>query len=233
MIILTGSEGYIGQYFKKDKVCFDKKIGIDITEELPKHNPELIYHLAAQTSVQKSFENPEQDFKDNVLATLNMLRYNCKIIFTSTGAVYGDRLNAKETDEVNPQSPYAENKVKAENIIIASGIPYVIIRIGNVYGRDMNKGVFKGLKESGKIFGDGTHTRDYIHIDDVLNALEMAQNWDNGIYNIGTNIPTSVNQIADKLGIKKEYAPEVEEQKYISLNINKAVNYGWKPTKQI
>lgn len=232
--IITGNAGYIGSYLnlKGDILYIDRKNGIDILDnfygKFKSFNPDIIYHLAAQTSVIYSYKNPIQDAKDNILTTLEILKFKCKTIFTSTGAIYGDKLKVEETDIPQPQSPYAISKLTAENYIINSGLPYVILRLGNVYGRNNDKGVIKALKEGGKIFGDGNHTRDYIYIDDVIEALIQAEKW-NGIYNIGTGKATSVNEIADLLNIKKQYTYPIREQNFISLNINKAKKNGWKP----
>jgi len=226
---ITGNKGYLGKYLQEKIGCFgiDKVDGNNACDIKEKYD--TIYHLAAQTSVQKSFEDPEQDLKDNVLTTLNVLKHCDKIIFTSSAVVYGDKLNACETDPTNPQSPYAISKLTAEQYIINSGIPYVILRLGNIYGRNDNKGVIKALKEGGNIHGDGNNTRDYVYIDDVVNALVAAKDWENGTYNIGTGITTSVNQIADLIGVKKNYDKEVKEQNYVSLDISKAREMGWEP----
>lgn len=235
MKILTGSEGYIGTYLKERLdhfVCFDKVIGSCIMpgfHESVKTKVHFIYHLAAQTSVVESFKDPIGDVINNVLVTLEMLKFEKKIIFASTGTVYGDLLNAKETDKLNPQSPYATSKLAAENYIINSGVPYVILRIGNVWGRNNNKGVIKAFKGQGIIFGNGRNSRDYVYIDDVVDAFIMAIRWQNGIYNIGTGIATSVIQVADMMGIEKRYSKRVKEQRRISFNIDKALGMGWKP----
>lgn len=242
-IIVTGSEGYIGKYLVKrlkkegNKVFgVDKVKGSDITtlDTLFYCNvfkPDLVYHLAAQTSVIESLKRPDHTIFNNVIGTMNMLRLKCKIIFASSGSVYGDRLDAKETDLPYPQSPYAASKLSGEFYIKNAEIPYVIFRIGNVYGRNNNKGVIKALlKKNGKIFGDGTHVRDYIHIDDVIEAFVQAKDWKDGVYNIGTGKGATVNEVADLLKVKKIYVPEVKEQKYISLNISKTIELtNWKP----
>lgn len=112
---------------------------------------------------------------------------------------------------------------------MVSGVPYVILRLGNVYGRKCNKGVIKYLREGYPIFGNGTHIRDYIHIDDVINALISAQKWEQGTYNVGTGRGITVNEVADMLKIEKRYAPSVPEQEKISLMCYKAKSQGWEP----
>jgi len=254
-ILITGSKGYIASYlfeaikkqnYKSPVSIFriDKKISpsLDLNsnecqKEIRIFNPDLVYHLAAQTSVDKSFKNPDQDIQDNLFATLNLLKClnkKAKIIFTSSAAIYGDNTNANEEDVLRPQSPYAIHKVAAEKYIINSGLEYVILRLGNVYGRENNKGVFKALKAGGVIFGDGNNTRDYIYIDDVVNALIKAPGfYVNQIYNVGTGISTSVNEIADMLKIEKRYGPTQKEQKRLRLDISKIIKEGWRYSIQL
>ncbi len=246
-ILVTGSKGYIASYLlqklKKTQhslILLDKKNSkrenithIHTINLLKKEKIDLIYHLAAQTSVQKSFENSKQNIIDNIIGTINLLTLHCPIIFTSTAAVYGNVHLATENSKCNPQSPYAINKLAAEKYIVNSNISYVICRLSNVYGRNNNKGIFEELSNTGKIFGNGLHTRDYIYIDDVLNALVQAQNWFSGIYNIGTGVETSVNSIADLLNIKKIYTTAVVEQQFISLNILKAKAQKWSPLYEL
>lgn len=240
-ITITGNEGYIGQYLKEkmpkgcELLLRDIKTGDDIREKentklCKDFHPDITFHLAAQTSVQGSFINPKGNFSTNVLGTLNIIQLGGKIIFASTGTVYGDRVDAEETDLPCPQSPYAMSKLVAEQHIIHSGLPYVILRIGNVYGRNNHRGVIRALKNGGKIFGHGLNARDYIYIDDVIEAMWQARKWKDGIYNIGTGKLTCVNEIADLLKIKSPQRTEpIEEQKFISLDINKAKKVGWKP----
>lgn len=245
-IIVTGSSGYIGQYLTKelekqgnkllyiDKINGDNINDLDTQFKMESFKPDLVYHLAGQTSVNKSFEDPIQDVKDNIISTLNILKLGCRIIFTSTGAIYGNHsIYVNETDKIYPNSPYAKNKSIAEYYIKNSGFPYTILRLGNVYGRNNNKGVIKALREGKPIFGDGTHTRDYIYIADVIYALIQAQKWENGIYNVGTGIETSVNEMANLLLLKPTYAPEVKEQFHISLDITKAMLNNWYPKRKL
>lgn len=240
-VIITGSEGYIGKHLQKRLKQFDEvltldiKTGDDITKSLHKYlffKPDVIFHLAAQTSVEDSFRNPIETFRTNVFGTYNTMKLGGKIIFPSSATVYGNKKLAKEEDVLNPQSPYAESKAVAEYSISHSGVHYAILRIGNVIGGEPTR-VIKSLLEGGKIYGDGTHTRDYIHIEDVLDAMIQAIEWQDGIYNIGTGIETSVNQLADMMKVKKEYAPAKEEQEFISLDIYKAAQQGWYPKKTL
>jgi len=240
-IIITGSEGYIGKRLQErlkqheEVLNLDIKTGDDITKSLAKYiffKPDVIFHLAALTSVEDSFKNPKETFRTNVWGTNNIMKLGGKIIFPSSATVYGNKRLAKEENNLEPQSPYAESKAVGEYFVQYSGLHYTILRMGNVIGGEPTR-VLKALKEGGKIFGDGTHTRDYIHIEDVLDAMIMAIDWEDGIYNIGTGIETSVNQLADMMGVKKEYAPAKEEQDFISLDISKASQKGWYPKNKL
>lgn len=239
-IIITGSEGYIGKYLQKrlkehNIVALDIKTGTDITGDLCEYtsfNPDFIFHLAAITSVNESFEDQEKTFITNVLGVENIIKLGGKIIFPSSATVYGNKMDAKEEDSLNPQSPYATSKQMAEFVLRHSDLDYAILRLGNVFGKKKTR-VIKALKEGGKIFGNGKHKRDYVYMDDVLDAMIMAMGWENGTYNIGTGIATSVNQIADFLKVKKIYAPGVKEQKYVSLDSDKAKKAGWSPKCQL
>ena len=100
---------------------------------------------------------------------------------------------------------------------------HTILRLANVWGGYGGHGVWDKLANGGKINGDGTHTRDYVHIDDVIRALLVAPNWEKGIYNIGTGIETSVNQVVDYLGVKKVYTDKVEEQERSCMDISETI----------
>lgn len=235
-IIITGSSGYIGSQLARavegELYLVDKKEGIDITDDFYKKyksiKPSLIYHLAAQTDIQSSLENPEQFIKDNILGTMEIAKFDCPIIFASTAGVYGDTDKpSKEDDKLNPENVYSLTKMIGEDII-KNKKRFVILRFGNVFGGIGGKGVFEKLKK-GKINGDGTQTRDFIHIDDVVAALLKAREWENGIYNISSGEETSINRVADALGTKKIYSPAIKEQKRSCLNISKALKAGWKP----
>lgn len=232
-IIITGSAGYIGSQLAKaldenELLLADRKNGIDILdnfyEKYKSFKPDLIYHLAAQIEVQS--KDPLQMLKDNVLGTIEITKFDCPVIFTSTAGVYGDKNTpASEEDEPNPENIYTITKLASEKILKNA----VILRFANAWGGQGGKGVFQKLRDGAKIFGDGKNTRDFIHIDDIVSALIQAKNWKSGVYNIGTGKEISVNKLADILGVKKVYAPPVKEQKRSCLNIKKTLKTGWKP----
>jgi UDP-glucose 4-epimerase len=194
---------------------------VDITDRgaldrtLDAVQPEVIFHLAAQSSVTRSVADPERDCEVNVRGTLNLLegatRHRSPVVFTSTGgALYGDRapLPTPETAPPAPISPYGASKWAGEAYVAtwreASGIPHAVCRLGNVYGPRQSphgeagvvaifsRHVWSG--ESPTLFGLGEPTRDYVHVHDVAQALISAAGKP-GVFNISTGIETTVSQI--------------------------------------
>lgn len=181
---------------------------------------DLVYHLAAQTSVSVSVANPKLDFEVNFEGTKNILEFCRKknipqLIFTSTSAVYGNPvyLPIDEEHPKNPVSPYGKNKLDAEKEIQKFsemyGLQYTIFRPFNVYGLRMNSSVIDILAKAtrkGKNFqinGDGKQTRDFIFVDDVIKVLSLTGLFKNEIINIGTGKETSLNELVE--AVKKYY----------------------------
>jgi UDP-glucose 4-epimerase len=181
--------------------------------------PEAIFHLAAQSSVVVSVENPGRDCEVNVRGTLNVLEaagsVNAPVVFTSTGgALYGDEapMPTPEDRIPAPLSPYGASKWAAEAYVntwsLSSGIPHAVCRLGNVYGpRQSPHGeagvvaIFSYLLYSGsapKLYGDGKPTRDYIYVGDVVSAL-LAASGKSGTYNVATGVETDVTTIWNEL----------------------------------
>jgi UDP-glucose 4-epimerase len=177
--------------------------------------PDAIFHLAAQSSVVVSVENPGRDCEVNVRGTLNVLEaagsIGAPVVFTSTGgALYGDAapMPTPEDRIPAPLSPYGASKWAAEAYVntwsLSSGIPHAVCRLGNVYGpRQSPHGeagvvaIFSFLLYSGrapKLYGYGKPTRDYIYVGDVVSAL-LAASGKSGTYNVATGVETDVNTI--------------------------------------
>ncbi|MBU0630906.1 MAG: NAD-dependent epimerase/dehydratase family protein [Candidatus Margulisbacteria bacterium] len=187
--------------------------------------PELINHLAAQIDVRKSVTDPIFNAEINELGTLNLLNAARdakvgKIIFSSTGgALYGEVKEpngAAEDHPMEPISPYAITKRSVEMYLHAYsqlyGLKYTVLRYGNVYGPRQDPlgeagviAIFCGKikkKEVPTIYGDGEQLRDYIYVGEVARANLIAlTKGDNRLFNIGTGVGTSVNQL---YGILKE-----------------------------
>lgn len=180
-----------------------------------KHSPEFVFHFAAQINVRHSVSDPLNDANINILGTLNVLQNARvfgvkKIIFSSTGGVmYGDALTipTPETHPSYPTSPYAIAKRTMENYLQFYfnnyHVPFVAFRYANVYGpRQDNKGeagviaifienIMKGRVPT--IYGDGSQTRDFIFIQDIVKANLLAMESSLiGIYNVSTSKETSI-----------------------------------------
>ena len=180
--------------------------------------PEVCFHLAAQADVRVSVERPDFDADVNVIGTLHVLeaarKHGTKIVFSSTGgAIYGEcDAPAREDHPRAPLAPYGVSKLAGEEYIAAYnrlyGAEHVALRYGNVYGpRQDPKGeagvvaIFMNLLREGgtpKVFGDGTQTRDYVYVGDVV-AATLAAAGHGGVLNVGTGAETSVVELYERI----------------------------------
>lgn len=222
--------------------------------------PEIINHHAAHIQVGYSVQNPQFDAENNVIGLLNVMEAAKdvkvkKVIMAATGgAMYGNKQTPfVETMKEEPLSPYGISKRAGELYLNyyheLYGIPYVSLRYSNVYGPRQNAhgesgvvAIFSEMMMAGKtpvINGDGTHTRDYVYVGDVVKANLLALETEFvGELNIGTTTEISTNEVFDavvkELGIdlKKQYGPERPgEQVTSSLSYQKAKEkLGWEPT---
>jgi UDP-glucose 4-epimerase len=180
---------------------------------------DVIVHLAANTGVAPSVENPRYDMEANVIGTFNMIeaaRKNNvkKFIFASSGATIGEVEPPIHEEKVQkPVSPYGVSKLAGEAYCSAYfrtfGIKTVSLRFGNVYGplsKNKSSVVAKFLKqafagEALEIYGDGSQTRDFIYIDDLIQAIVLSVKSDVGgeVFQIATYKETTVNEIAGKI----------------------------------
>jgi UDP-glucose 4-epimerase len=188
-----------------------------LSEVFDDFRPEAVFHLAAQVDVRVSVEQPMVDAKTNILGSINVLE-NCvrtgvaKVIFASSGgAVYGEPeyLPVSE-DHCRPASPYGLAKYAVEHYLRifaeTKGLSYAVMRLANVYGPRQEGGeqngvvtIFTRAMLAGKpvhVFGDGEQLRDYVYVSDVVQAfLTGLEPGAVGVYNIGTGLGTSVNQV--------------------------------------
>ncbi|MGB9677331.1 MAG: NAD-dependent epimerase/dehydratase family protein [Candidatus Ratteibacteria bacterium] len=235
-----------------------------IEEIFEKYYFDYIFHFAAQINVRKGEEDPIFDVDVNVIGIINLLecakkRPPKKIIFSSTGGVmYGltDIFPTPETVEPFPICVYGISKLTSEKLLYAYfkkyGVNYVALRYGNVYGPRQNYlseagviGIFISRILEGKeciIFGDGNQTRDFIFIEDVVEAnVLFMRNEITGVFNVGTGIETSVNRIFEIIkenigkSCKKVYGEEKKcELKRSCLSIEKIkTQTGWSPKFKI
>lgn len=194
----------------------------DIERFLKSEKFDVISHHAAQMNVRVSVDNPIFDATTNILGSINIFQAAKesgvkKVIFASSGGtIYGeqDYFPADELHPTRPCSPYGISKLSVEKYLFyykeVCGLDFVSFRYGNVYGRRQNPhgeagvvAIFLNKMLSGEqpvINGDGLITRDYIYIDDLVEANLAALNDDvSGIYNITTGIETNVNTIFNML----------------------------------
>ena len=180
-----------------------------------------VIHLAAKISVSESIRNPSETFQVNVDGTRNVLaacekNHIKKLIVASSAAVYGEGFrDVKLTEEskTNPISPYGESKVRMEQEIreFASkhDINYIILRFFNIYGIGQSSEyagvIIKFVKRITQekpleIFGDGLQTRDFVAIDDVINSIHNAIQYDkSGTYNIASGKAVTIKELAEQM----------------------------------
>ena len=250
-ILITGGAGFIGSHLvegllsnENEILIFDncltgKKENLEFTanfkfinddfgsesslEKIEKFDPDICFHLAAQSSVVVSVENPALDFEHNILQPIKLiqvlLRSSCKkLVFTSSGGtIFGEPSiipTAEEDYADEPESPYGVAKKRLNELIKImtknSNLKYSILNLSNVYGPRQDPHGEAGVvsifankylnDEEPIIFGDGEQTRDYIYVKDVVSALIKASTIDkNHFLNIGTGVETSVNNLANSM----------------------------------
>ncbi|HVN26431.1 MAG TPA: NAD-dependent epimerase/dehydratase family protein [Candidatus Paceibacterota bacterium] len=258
----TGSRRNLNRKARFHKADIRDRAAID--RVFAKERPEAVNHHAALIEVTKSMRDPHGTFEANVLGTANVLAAFAahgrgarrRFVFASTGgAIYGEpkKLPANEATPIAPLSPYGLSKYLAEETIRfyarLHGFSHVILRYTNVYGPRQNPNgeagvvaIFTRLMKAGlrpTIFGDGSKSRDYVHVSDVVRAnaaaLRAASDF---TVNIGTGSGTTDRMIFDAIaratGFAKEpvFAPYRTGEVYrISLDARLARRrLGWKPT---
>lgn len=221
---------------------------------------EYVFHLAALPRVQGSIDDPVYTHDVNVNGTLQVLEAARdaqvkKVIFSSSAAVYGDHETMLLHEELpaRPKSPYGLHKYIGEHMLTLwsslYGLPTVSLRYFNVYGPKFDPngayalvvGKFIDLHRQGKpltIAGDGTNTRDYVHVFDVVRANILAaqnENVKNGeVINIGGGVETSVAEIAALVGGPVEHvAPRIEPFRVVADRRRAKELLDWEPTVKL
>jgi UDP-glucose 4-epimerase len=181
--------------------------------------PDVCFHLAAQIDVRVSVERPDVDAGVNIIGTLRLLEgaraVGAKIVFSSTGgAIYGECNGpAAEEHPRRPLAPYGVSKLAGEEYLAAYnrlyGSTHVSLRYANVYGPRQDPhgeagvvAIFMSALREGRtprIFGDGSQTRDYVYVGDVVEATLLAAEHDGGVFNVGTGKETSVRELYDRV----------------------------------
>jgi nucleoside-diphosphate-sugar epimerase len=234
-VLVTGGAGFIGTHlcrYLHEKshhiISLDTNhtgevpwdcITADIRDGLQLDGIDIIVHLAAQISVPRSIENPDETLSVNVDGTSSIISAAessgvQKIIFASSAAVYGDcdTIPIPETAPLIPQSPYAVSKIIGEELLRRSQIQTCALRFFNVYGpgQSINGGyaavipAFKNAVATSKqctIFGDGTQVRDFIHVSDLVRIIGLTIDSDNlpSELNIASGEGTTLLQLIEIL----------------------------------
>ncbi|MEK6274654.1 MAG: NAD-dependent epimerase/dehydratase family protein [Actinomycetota bacterium] len=220
--------------------------------------PTACFHLAAQADVRVSVARPDHDAKINILGTVNVLQaaleHDTRVVFSSTGgAIYGEcERPAPEDAPKQPLAPYGTSKLAGEEYLATYNrlheTRHVTLRYGNVYGPRQDPHGEAGVVaiffshllsgEQPRIFGDGSQTRDYVYVADVVRATLAAAEQDGGVFNVGTGRETSVvelyevcRRVAGKEDVDAAFAPpRPGELQRSVLNISRAVDeLGWRP----
>ncbi len=224
--------------------------------------PEVVNHHAAQADLRRSMIEPSFDASVNILGSLNLLELSLAhkvrkfINISSGGAVYGEpqRLPVDELHPIRPVSVYGVSKYAVEQylrLFDGSGLDYTILRYANVYGPRQNPAGEAGVVaifsrqmlagERPTIFGDGTKTRDYVYVDDIVaaNLLAMTEKRASGqSYNVGLGREVSDRQIFEmvRVAVGATLEPILASKRLgeidrICLDASLAkAELGWEPT---
>jgi UDP-glucose 4-epimerase len=227
--------------------------------------PEVVCHLAAQIDVRVSVTDPALDARLNIIGTINVLEgarraQARKVVFTSSGgSIYGEpeRLPVSEQAPLDPHSPYAASKVAGEFYLGVYrhlyGLQTTSLALSNVYGPRQDPygeagvvAIFSSALLGGRrgtIFGDGSATRDYVYVEDVVAAFAAAlgERGNGQRFNIGTGVATAVrdlhSMIANAVGAPDEpdyAAPRLGELQAIALDPSGArEGLGWVPATDL
>ena len=224
-------------------------------------NVDGIFHEAALASVQDSFRIPDEFFDVNVKGTENIFKIGkklgIKVVYASSSSVYGNPIQVpiKESDGKNPFNPYAKTKLEDDELAekyARNDLKVIGLRYFNVFGPGQSKeyaGVIKLFLERIQqglpplINGDGLQVRDFVYVNDVVNAnmSAMESNVEGEFFNIGTNSVVSVLDLANMiikfsgLKLKPIHLPPVPgDVKTTQADITKAkMMLKWKPTTSI
>ena len=224
-------------------------------------NVDGIFHEAALASVQDSFIIPDKFFDVNVKGTENIFKIGkklgIKVVYASSSSVYGNPISIpiKENDDKNPINPYAKTKLENDKMAekyAKNGLKVIGLRYFNVFGPGQSKeyaGVIKLFLEriqqglSPLINGDGLQVRDFVYVDDVVNAnmLAMESNINGKFFNIGTGTTISVLDLANMIikfsGLKLKPIHRLAvpgDVRATQADITKAKTMlKWKPTTSI
>jgi len=213
---------------------------------------DVVVHAAAYINVEESWERPYDYMWNNAAATARVAKQcaetGARLIYISSAAVYGEpqRLPIDENHPTRPLSPYGLSKLAGEQIAQMLAPEVAVLRLFNVYGPGQTgpyAGVITKFIERAKkglppvIFGDGTQTRDFIHVADVARFVEVVlDRGAAGVYNVGTGRSVSIRELAAVMmrlaGLYGEplYAPpRPGDTRHSAADVSKARALGWEP----
>ena len=193
-----------------------------LVDAVGRFSPDLVFHLAAQTSVAASMQDARLDADVNITGSLNLMEASRaarvqRVVFASTGgALYGRRapLPASESTPRRPDSPYGISKKVVEDYLdfwrCSRGLDYAVVRPANIYGPRQDPSGEAGVvavfaracldRRRPTVFGSGTDTRDYVYVEDVVDALVRAgERGGGGVYNVGTGVETSTQEVYETI----------------------------------
>ena len=208
---------------------------IDFVQSIIEANHiDTIVHLVATIIPGSTFEDYKREYQQVIFPTIELMQYCAQkdikfVYFSSGGTVYGNRTDMtpfKETDPMAPISYYGWSKQMMENSILyvhrTAGLKYLIVRPSNPYGHGQNINGKQGIiaviigkilrKETIEIWGDGSAVKDYIYIDDFvyyLTKLIESNSW-NSVYNIGTGMGYSVNDVLNAFKENRILLPKIQ-----------------------
>jgi len=253
----TGKEENLKSVIDKITFLKDSILNRELLEK-QSQNIDGIFHQAALASVQDSFSKPDEYHDVNVNGTENILKLakknDFRVVYASSSSVYGnpERIPIKESDKKNPINPYAETKLKQDQLAIKYseiGVKVIGLRYFNVFGKGQSKeyaGVLKLFLERirdklpPKINGDGTQFRDFVYVEDVADANIMSMDSDinHGFYNVGTNTSITILDLAKTiikssgLDIQPIFGPALKgdvQRTIANIDLIKE-EIGWEPT---
>ncbi|MBU2575972.1 NAD-dependent epimerase/dehydratase family protein [Patescibacteria group bacterium] len=212
----AGNEKFVNP--KSSVIQCDIRDAKKVDQAFASFKPDAVFHMAAQIDLRKSIEDPKADYAINVTGSKNVLssaqKHGVKkFVFASSAAVYGDNQNLpiKESESIKAEMQYGKSKAEIEQALKESGIKSVVLRYANVYGPrqgTIGEGgvIAKFCKrlvrcELISIFGTGEQTRDFVFVQDIVDAniRALSSDKDFAIYNVSTARETSVNNIAGML----------------------------------
>ena len=256
---ISGKKKNLSHHKKKDVKIINLDISKNKNLEKYFYKVDYVFHLAGLAEIIPSNKDPKKYFTTNVFGTLNILEASKnkkikKLIYAASSSCYGTpkKFPTSETDKIDTKHPYALTKYLGEELVMKYGsifnMPNISFRFFNVYGPKLNtssqygavfgKFLFqKANKKPLTVVGNGKQTRDFIHVEDLVEAfLKILNNKSvNKVYNLGSGKETSINKIAKLFGGKKIYISKRigEPERSLAKISSITKDIGWKPKVSI